>query len=147
MKMKSLLWVTLATLGLTASTIAQNLPNYVPSDGLVGWWPFNGNANDESASGYNGVVLGASLTTDRFGNLNSAYSFDGIDDYIDLGINPLINNLDQNYSISFLIFKNDLNSSMILANIDPSVVGNGWRILLRTTTNFESSSLKVKFES
>ena len=139
MKMKSLLWVTLATLGLTASTIAQNLPNYVPSDGLVGWWPFNGNANDESASGYNGVVLGASLTTDRFGNLNSAYSFDGIDDYIDLGINPLINNLDQNYSISFLIFKNDLNSSMILANIDPSVVGNGWRILLRTTTNFESS--------
>ena len=46
MKMKTLLLVTIATLGLTASTMAQNLPNYVPSNGLFGWWPFNGNAND-----------------------------------------------------------------------------------------------------
>jgi hypothetical protein len=48
----------------------------------VGWWPFNGNANDESGNGNNGTVNGATLTSDRFGNTNSAYSFDGIDDYI-----------------------------------------------------------------
>ncbi|MEY4865826.1 MAG: hypothetical protein RLY64_80, partial [Bacteroidota bacterium] len=25
------------------------IPSYVPTQGLVGWWPFNGNVNDESA--------------------------------------------------------------------------------------------------
>ncbi|MCH1612609.1 MAG: hypothetical protein L7S72_04860, partial [Flavobacteriales bacterium] len=52
------------------------------NNGLVGYWPFNGNANDESGNGNDGTVNGATLTTDRFGNLNSAYDFDGIDDYI-----------------------------------------------------------------
>jgi hypothetical protein len=43
--------------------------------GLEGWWPFNGNANDISGNGRNGSVTGATLTTDRFGNPNSAYLF------------------------------------------------------------------------
>jgi Concanavalin A-like lectin/glucanases superfamily/Secretion system C-terminal sorting domain len=61
---------------------AQTVPNYVPTNGLVGWWPFNGNANDESGNGNNGTVNGATLTSDRNGNLNSAYAFDGVDDGI-----------------------------------------------------------------
>lgn len=44
---------------------------------LVGFWPFSGNANDQSGNGYNGSVTGASLTADRFGVANSAYSFNG----------------------------------------------------------------------
>lgn len=55
---------------------SQNLPSYVPQNGLVGWWAFDGNANDGSGNGNNGTVTGATLTTDRFGNSNSAYSFD-----------------------------------------------------------------------
>ena len=51
-------------------------------NGLVAFYPFNGNANDESGNGNNGVVNGATLTTDRFGKANSAYSFDGVNDYI-----------------------------------------------------------------
>ena len=66
---------------LTASVMAQ-VPNYVPTNGLVGYWPFNGNANDESGSGNNGTVNGATLTTDRFGVANKAYSFDGVNDVI-----------------------------------------------------------------
>lgn len=76
MKIRSLLLVTLAILGLTASTMAQNLPNYVPSNGLVGWWPFNGNANDESGNGNDGVNYGAVLTLDRFNNENGSYLFE-----------------------------------------------------------------------
>lgn len=53
--------------------------------GLVGFWPFCGNANDASGNGNNGTVNGATLTADRFGNASSAYSFDGVDDYISLG--------------------------------------------------------------
>ena len=45
-------------------------------------FPFDGNANDASGNGNHGTVFGASLTTDRFGNSDSAYRFDGIDDYI-----------------------------------------------------------------
>ncbi len=63
-------------LSLTASLWAQ-VPSYVPTNGLVGWWPFNGNANDESGNGNNGTVNGAALTTDRFGVASKAYSFNG----------------------------------------------------------------------
>ena len=56
--------------------MAQNVPNYVPTNGLVGWWPFNGNANDESGNGNHGTVNSwATLTTDRFGKSNTAYNF------------------------------------------------------------------------
>ena len=61
-------------LGLTANLWAQ-VPSYVPTNGLVGYWPFNGNANDESGNGNNGTVNGATLTTDRFGVANNAFSF------------------------------------------------------------------------
>ena len=46
--------------------------------GLVAYYPFNGNANDESGNGHNGIDSGATLTTDMFGNPNSANSFDEI---------------------------------------------------------------------
>ena len=59
---------------LSANVMAQ-VPSYVPTNGLVGYWPFNGNANDESGNGNNGTVNGAILTSDRNGNSNSAFSF------------------------------------------------------------------------
>jgi PKD repeat protein len=58
-------------------------------EGLVAYYPFNGNANDESGNGNNGTVNGAILTSDRFGNPNSAYYFNGINDYIDIGSFPV----------------------------------------------------------
>jgi Flp pilus assembly pilin Flp len=63
---------------------AQQVPSYVPSSGLVGWWPFSGNAIDSSGNGNNGTVNGATLTTDRFGISNKAYFFDGFNDNISL---------------------------------------------------------------
>lgn len=56
---------------------------------LIAFYPFNGNANDESGNGNHGTVYGASLVKDRFGNADSAYSFDGVNDYIDIG-RPLV---------------------------------------------------------
>lgn len=53
------------------------------TDGLVAYYPFNGNANDTSGNVNHGTVYGATLTTDRFGNANSAYYFDGVNDYIE----------------------------------------------------------------
>ena len=61
---------------------AQTIPPEIPTNGLVGWWPFNGNANDESGNGNHGTVYGATLAADRHGIGQSAYSFDGVDDYV-----------------------------------------------------------------
>jgi hypothetical protein len=55
--------------------VFAQLPSYLPTDGLVGWWPFNGNANDESGNGNDGIVTGAELTNDRNGEPYSAYDF------------------------------------------------------------------------
>ena len=49
---------------------------------LLAYFPFNGNAEDESGNGNHGSVVGATLTEDRFGNDSNTYSFNGIDNYI-----------------------------------------------------------------
>jgi len=54
----------------------------IPTNGLIGYWPFNGNANDMSGSNNNGIVYGPTLTTDHCGIENSAYYFNGSDDII-----------------------------------------------------------------
>jgi len=74
---KSVLLTALAIAGFAVTSLAQTVPNYVPSNGLVGWWPFNGNAIDESINTNDGTVNGATLTADRFGSANSAYYFSG----------------------------------------------------------------------
>lgn len=56
---------------------------------LTAYYPFNGNADDESANDNDGTVFEASLTTDRFGNSNSAYAFDGSNDYIEIEDNDV----------------------------------------------------------
>ena len=68
------LWVIVLAVGLTGVAHAD----------LIAYYPFNGNANDESGNGNDGTVNGATLTVDRFGNPDSAYAFDGSDDYIEV---------------------------------------------------------------
>lgn len=49
----------------------------IPTAGLVSHWPFTGNANDAGPGTNHGTVTGATLTTDRFGNSDRAYYFNG----------------------------------------------------------------------
>ena len=67
----------------------------IPLDGLVAYYPFNGNANDETGNGHNGTVIGEVVPCeDRKGNPNSAYRFLGepfnyisVEDTVDLHLN------------------------------------------------------------
>jgi hypothetical protein len=86
--MKNIIAILILSI-LTGGTYAQTVPSYVSTSGLVGWWSFTGNAIDSSGNGNNGTVNGATLTNDRFGHANSAYSFNGSSN----NINPLQNNL------------------------------------------------------
>ncbi len=97
------------TLLCSAPTVLfSQLPAYLPADGLVGWWPFNGNANDESGNGNHGTVNGATLTAYRNGNVNGAYSFDGVISHID---------------VTNTFYDNSLNSFTLSIWAKPNVIG------------------------
>jgi hypothetical protein len=119
---KTILFIAIG-IALTTQTLLAQVPSYVPSNGLVGYWPFNGNANDQSGNGNNGIVNGATLTTDRFNNLNSAYNFDGIDDRI--FINNSIFDNGSSFTFSGWYFlntnsnPNNGNNSHIIFNTSP----------------------------
>jgi hypothetical protein len=76
---KKLTWVSLI---LVAVLVGWGTASSGATTGLAAYYPFNANANDESGNGNNATVSGATLTTDRNGKANSAYSFDGKDDGI-----------------------------------------------------------------
>lgn len=82
------------------SIFGQSLPPYVPVSGLVAWWPFSGSAADSSINNNNGIVNGATLTTDRFGNPNSAYLFDGTSSYISVPNSPSLKSPQYRLSMS-----------------------------------------------
>ena len=72
------IYLLLTTLLLVhVQVFGQSVPSYVPTNGLVGWWGFNGNAQDGSGNGNHFNVMGPVVTIDRFSNPNSAYLFNG----------------------------------------------------------------------
>lgn len=77
MKNQKLKLTLISMFTLYVSAFAQ-----VSSVGLIGSYQFSGNADDLSGNNFHGTVNGASLTSDRFGNPNSAYLFDGISNTI-----------------------------------------------------------------
>ncbi len=54
------------------------------SDGLIAYYPFDGDANDKSGNGNHGIVYGSTLVEDVYGNPNGAYYFDGMSNYIEV---------------------------------------------------------------
>ena len=119
-------WTLVVALMVKATLLHAQIPNYVPANGLVGWWPFNGNANDESGTGNNGTVNGASLTQDRFGNANMAYSFDGVDDYFDVGISQM-----DSFTVSIWIKDNSFSPTGIIWQHKNNCVRGGGFMLMQ----------------
>ena len=91
---------------LSFPLIRAQVPSYIPTSNLVGWWPFNNNANDESGNGNNGALQNGVVTTsDRFGNTNAAYSFDGLNDriFINTACISYLNTLKLNQQTDYVI--------------------------------------------
>jgi hypothetical protein len=114
------------------------LPANVPTTGLVGYWPFCGNANDESGNGNNGTNNGATLTADRFGNSNSAYNFNGISNKIEV---------DDNAQFQFTTFSVSLwvnaNSGFSLVNKSDWSNGSLEAFNIGLGANLLNSSIKM----
>ena len=79
--------------------IQNNSWAQIPTDSLKGYWPLNGDANDNSSFKNDGIVSGATLSTGRFNCPNTAYEFDGVDDVIDLPSKTFSNVSSLTYSI------------------------------------------------
>lgn len=107
----------------------------LPTNGLVGYYPFYGNANDESMYANHGTVVGATLTTDRFGKANRAYYFDGIVNHIVIpGGLPVTNS----FTISFWAYcENSSGYSNIICDGSSNVSGNDFLI------NFRGNSIGI----
>jgi hypothetical protein len=116
-KLKSLITLLLCLQFLILSAQEEPLiPEYVPTDGLVSWFPFNGNADDESGSGNFGTINRAKLCADRFEKNNRAFQFDGIYSYISVELHNQSLMLGNNFTISFwtkLNFNNKNNQTFI----------------------------------
>ncbi len=82
--MKNALLLSVAWIVLSFST-AQN------ADNLLAYYPLNGTADDISAFNHHGIVKGTTAVKDRFGNENGALFFDGINDFIQIPHNELLN--------------------------------------------------------
>jgi hypothetical protein len=134
-----LFYTTLLCLSLSifTSLIHAQIPNYIPSNGLIGWWPFNGNANDESGNGNNGSFTGSScnicgsnlvtappnLANDRFNTINKAFNFSNQLDLISIPNNSTLQ-LTNNYTISLWINPSSLNFGSYTAGVIIQKWGN-----------------------
>ena len=109
-------------------TIAMDSNAQIPTDGLVLWYPNNGNAINNVRNGNDGVVNGATLTIDRFSTYNSAYSFDGISNKIIIANSDTVD-FSNGVTFSAWVKSTKYANSSIIDRIQNN--GSGFRINLR----------------
>ena len=114
------------------------------NEGLIAYYPFNGNANDYSGNGNNGTVYGAQLTSDKNGKHNAAYTFDGVNDFIKVPTSTSLENFDKEITINAWININKwFNSGSvgyfpILEKSDESSIGGLMNLHINTSTGIQS---------
>ena len=139
------LLLTTTVLGLLALTASAQT---FLTNGLVAYYPFNGNANDASGNGNNGTNHGAVLAVDRFGYANRAFSFNsGALSFIDIApIRPAIEGLGRaTFSIWFQKSTNSPAEAALFADWASNYGANGQNLGCYITTqdgkvNFYNSS-------
>jgi len=112
------------------------------SDQLVGWWTFDGNANDSSGNGINGTNSGATLTTGQDGTANSAYQFNGTSSSIALPYSSILNITDS-YSLSAWIKLDAFNGTAGWNDIISGGAGD-WSIGINSTSAGDGQLMLTK---
>ncbi len=94
---------------ITTITYAQ-IPNNIPTQDLVAWYPFNGNSADSSVNSNHLINNGATLTTDRNGVVNSAFVYDGVNDYMTCNSPSFQFGETSSFTISFWSYRSSTSS-------------------------------------
>jgi len=126
--------ITVTSVSNLEMTNTATVNTLIISESPIAYYPFNGNADDESGNSHDGIVNGATLAPDRFGNPNSAYIFDGINDYIEIPHHPDFNFRTRAFTVSAWIRTEAITTpgwgrDDILAKGNPT--GSGFAISLR----------------
>ena len=99
---------------LSGFQLVAQLPSNVSPVGLVAWYGLNGNVNDASINGNHCTNYGATLTTDRNGNANSAYAFDGVSNYLERTTPSYTFSQTGNFSFSIWVKKASANAGIMM---------------------------------
>jgi|GEM_PF-1522967 len=114
---------------LKSITITQNNNSSCTNkicNGLVAYYPFNGDATDKSRNSHkhHGKVNGATLTADRLNNLNHAYSFDGINDYIDIPHNGQLEGMTSGLTLAVWLKTSSTQSQIVISKAGKTRTGS-----------------------
>ena len=129
---------TLAILLSVVGAAYAQIPSNIPTNGLQAWYPFNGNANDESGNAHHGTVSGATPSRDRFLQLNKAYTYNGTNSTINYGNGV---NMSVTFSVSFWVrttmsgFTTFPNTGIILSKENDGATTHDWTIGIGTNGN------------
>jgi Concanavalin A-like lectin/glucanases superfamily/Immunoglobulin domain len=117
---------------ITSSVASLSISNVNSGlwQGLVAYYPFNGNANDAEGANNGTIHGGVVLAPDRFGSNNSAYTFNGVDGYIDIG-NPVGNspsNLTETAWVKIISRETSgiVSEDVIITKRQTPFIGSGW---------------------
>jgi len=100
---------------------------------LICFFPFRDYAKDESSNLLHGQMVGSVMSTDRFGNLNSAAIFDGLNDYIDIGNSLVLKPAFPMTIMAWVRLDQTENQQFFTNNFDNDVYYGIW-----FSTNYES---------
>lgn len=126
----------------TALTAPQILLEFTTNAGPVAHYPFNSNANDAIGTNHGTTNGGTTLTADRFGKANSAYNFDGIDDFISTA--NLATNQTDNWTMTAWVKPSSIaqnNGTIVLNGFDNGGTGNGFSMVMGDATNAATGNL------
>lgn len=116
------------------------------TNGLVAYYPFNGNANDETTNGNNGTVNGAILTPDRFGVSGKAMSFNGINQFIQAPHQSYLNFPSGDFTMCYWASPNDINKYQFFMGKDMGPGNNPkWIIMYGSAAPAPPLSLGFSF--
>jgi hypothetical protein len=106
------------------------------TDGLIAYYPFNGNTLDASGGGMDGVGHAITFCMDRYGNEIGGCEFNGIDSYIEIENSPLLNG--NGYTICFW-YCADLSDTLEQALISKTdSTGFGYVIKIKNSGHFSN---------
>ncbi len=96
----------------TSINLLAQLPSNIPTQNLIAWYSFNGNSADSSGNNNHMINNGATLTLDRHGIPNSAYSYDGLNDYMGITSPTFQMGETSSFTVSFWINKTNTDFGM-----------------------------------
>ena len=112
--------------------------------GLVAFYRFNGNANDNTSMANHGTVSGATLTSGKDNVSNTAYNFDGSDDYIEFPVGLLSGSGD--FSISLWINTASSTESRIIQQRDSNGYNGEYMLNLKSSGKLNLQTYKSGYK-